>query len=261
MNVTANPSSGPFALAHEASNWHLIVQPADARLNPPESYFFVSDGIIIACGVLYALCYFFYMTRTVRDKKTAGSIEYLCTCMAYESFYATVIPSTSFERACFFVWFLFDVAFTAVAIKTAYPPERRRGVLVRMVVGFGLCLAFLKWLTQQFPDEREQVTAFWTGVALQFPISVGSVVLMIWERDVRGHSLEIWITRYLGCYTAYGLFFWRYWNIPENWAYVASWPSVWGIGLTLLAETIYPFVYLWVIGRQKREALAKTKSA
>lgn len=55
---------------------HLIVQPADARLNPPESYLFVLDGLIIMSGVLYALCYFFYIIRTVADKTCAGAIEY-----------------------------------------------------------------------------------------------------------------------------------------------------------------------------------------
>jgi hypothetical protein len=54
------------------------------------------------------------------------------------------------------------------------------------------------------------------------------------------------ITRCLGCWTAYGLFYWRYINIPENWAYVGSPWSVWLIGLTLLAEAIYPFVYIYV---------------
>jgi len=55
---------------------HLIVQSTDARLNPPESYFFIQDFLIISCGVLYALCYFSYMTRTYADKKSAGAIEY-----------------------------------------------------------------------------------------------------------------------------------------------------------------------------------------
>ena len=64
------------------------------------------------------------------------------------------------------------------------------------------------------------------------------------------------ITRYLGCWTAYGLFAWRYPNIPDNWSYVASPWSVWLIGLTLGAETVYPFVYVWVwmCGDWKREA-------
>lgn len=67
-----------FAKSHIT---HLVVQPADARLNPPESYFFVQDGLIISCGVLYALCYFFYMTRTVADKTCAGAIEYTYVCL------------------------------------------------------------------------------------------------------------------------------------------------------------------------------------
>ena len=61
------------------------------------------------------------------------------------------------------------------------------------------------------------------------------------------------ITRYLGCFTAYGVFIWRYLNVPQNWAYVASRWSVWIIVLTLLPETVYPFVYLWVHKTQKRK--------
>lgn len=61
------------------------------------------------------------------------------------------------------------------------------------------------------------------------------------------------ITRYLGCYTAYGVFVWRYWNVPENWAYVGSVWS-WGIILfTLFPETVYPFVYVWAYGKEMEE--------
>lgn len=67
----------PFELAHSYSNAHLIVQPADARLEPPESYLFIQDGLIISCGVLYALCYLFYMARTYKDKTLSGFVEYL----------------------------------------------------------------------------------------------------------------------------------------------------------------------------------------
>ena len=54
------------------------------------------------------------------------------------------------------------------------------------------------------------------------------------------------ITRYLGCYTAYGLFVWRYINVPQNWEYVNSFWSWVIIGVTMGAETVYPFVYVWV---------------
>lgn len=67
----------PFELAQRYRGVHLIAQPSDLRLGPPESYFYVSDGLIIACGVLYALCYLFYMARTYRDKTVTGPVEYL----------------------------------------------------------------------------------------------------------------------------------------------------------------------------------------
>lgn len=41
------------------------------------SYLFVQDGLIVSCGVLYALCYFFYMARTYKDKTLSGSVEFL----------------------------------------------------------------------------------------------------------------------------------------------------------------------------------------
>lgn len=61
----------PFALAHQVR--HLIIQPNDLRLNPPESYLFVQDGLIILCGLLYALCYLFCMIRTYGDKTYPGA--------------------------------------------------------------------------------------------------------------------------------------------------------------------------------------------
>lgn len=70
-----------FDLARYCQHSHLVVQPADLALNPPESYLFVQDGLIIACGVLYALCYLFYMIRTYRDKTCAGFIEFTYACI------------------------------------------------------------------------------------------------------------------------------------------------------------------------------------
>jgi hypothetical protein len=66
-----------FEPAHSMVGRHLIVQPSDLALNPPESYLYIQDGLIIACGVLYALCYVFYMIATVRDRFLAGPVEFL----------------------------------------------------------------------------------------------------------------------------------------------------------------------------------------
>lgn len=112
--------------------------------------------------------------------------------MAYEIFYAFAVTSTAFERLCFLMWILFDVAFTAVAIVTAYPPHRRALVTARLTGISVAGIVLLRYLCELFPDDREQVTAFWTGVILQLPISVGSVYLLFRHWDTKGHSLEIW---------------------------------------------------------------------
>ena len=77
LHSTIQPFEMPFEYARSITGNHLVVQPSDARLNPPESYLFVQDFLIVSCGVLYAFCYFFYMLRTVRDKTLAGPVEYL----------------------------------------------------------------------------------------------------------------------------------------------------------------------------------------
>jgi len=46
--------------------------------------------------------------------------------------------------------------------------------------------------------------------------------------------------------TAYGVFLWRYINVPENWSYVGTSLSTALIVLTVLPELFYPFVYLRV---------------
>lgn len=112
--------------------------------------------------------------------------------MAYEIFYAYVTTSTTFERAAFFMWFLLDVTFVAVAIKSAYPSGKRLLVSLRTAGGVILGLVFFRYLAAVFPDEREQVTAYWTGWLLQLPIGWGTLWLLIRDQSKKGHSLEIW---------------------------------------------------------------------
>ena len=112
--------------------------------------------------------------------------------MAYEVFYAFKTTSTTFELLCFLAWFMFDASFVAIAISSAYPKAQRKGVLGRIMVLITVGLIFLRYLCMLYPDEREQVTAFWTGVVLQLPISVVSVILLLVKRNTKGHSLEIW---------------------------------------------------------------------
>lgn len=128
----------------------------------------------------------FYQSKANKD------LNPRCGTMAYEIYYAFVTTSTTFERVCFMAWFGLDASFAAVAVLSAYAPEKRRLVAGRLVAGVVAGVAFLHALCQYFPDEREQVTAYWTGLLLQLPIGWGSVYLLLQRGDTKGQSLEIW---------------------------------------------------------------------
>jgi hypothetical protein len=64
----------PFEIAQKWSQYHLIPQSSDVALSPPESYFFITDIPIIACGILYTLCYMFYTIRSYSDRYVAGTM-------------------------------------------------------------------------------------------------------------------------------------------------------------------------------------------
>lgn len=49
------------------------------------------------------------------------------------------------------------------------------------------------------------------------------------------------------------MFFWRYWNVPQNWEYVGSSWSIGIIILTLIPETIYPFLYVKIFFATKNK--------
>jgi len=116
-----------------------------------------------------------------------------CGTLSYEIYYAFTTTSTPFERLSFLIWFLLDLTFALVALFTAYPSSRRKLVGSRLFLGTLLGLTFLHFLCRKFPDEREQVTAYWTGLLLQLPIGWGSLIHLL-KRDngTKGHSLEIW---------------------------------------------------------------------
>lgn len=191
------------------------------------------------------------MIRTYKDKTLAGPVEFLCGTMAYEIFYAWTTTSTTFERVCFFVWFLMDASFAEVAVYSAYPPAERGATSRRLVIGTLLGVAFLYGLCQVYPDEREQVTGYWTGALLEMPIGWGQIYYLLRRGDTKGQSLEIWMTRFLGCVAAFAVFVWRYLNVPSTWSYVGSFWSIVVMVLTIAPEIAYPAVYVYVHAKQK----------
>ena len=70
------------------------------------------------------------------------------------------------------------------------------------------------------------------------------------EWAVSAESLLFRIVRVFGIIGAYGTFFWRYVNVPENWGYVGSrWTIVIALS-TILPEALYPFLLCWMKTRE-----------
>lgn len=181
-----------FNLSHATTSHHLIPQSNDLLLSPPESYLLIQDFLILTCGILYALCYLFYAIRTYSDRYCAGTPLYLSLTMAYELYYAVVMTSSRLERVGFLVWFAMDVGLASVALWRGYAREVRGKMGWAIVGGVVVGMGVLRALGWYWPDEREMVTAYWTGLVLQVPISWGSVILLLQRRDTKGQSLEIW---------------------------------------------------------------------
>ncbi|KAF2808801.1 uncharacterized protein BDZ99DRAFT_463679 [Mytilinidion resinicola] len=75
----------PFTLAKSLEKRHLIVQPSDLALNPPQSYLFVQDFLILSCAILYCFCYIFYTIRTKRDRFLAVPIDLMYVYCGYKN--------------------------------------------------------------------------------------------------------------------------------------------------------------------------------
>lgn len=66
--------------------------------------------------------------------------------------------------------------------------------------------------------------------------------------------------RFCGVLSAMAVFFWRYLNVPQNWAYVVSWPSIVLVGLNVVPELMYPFLYRRAERKMREAAVQKEKT-
>jgi hypothetical protein len=112
--------------------------------------------------------------------------------MSYEIFYALRIPSTTFEKLAFSMWFLFDISFALTALFSAYSPAERGPTAKKLCTGVLAGILFLYALCTKYPDERDQVTAYWTGILLQLPIGWAHLLFLLRDWEIRGQGLEIW---------------------------------------------------------------------
>lgn len=90
------------------------------------------------------------------------------------------------------VWFGLDIIFATTAILSTYAPGRRLRIILQIFGGFLVGVLVLYILSVIFPDDRQQLTAYWTGILLELPIGWVSVYLLLKHQDTKGHSIEIW---------------------------------------------------------------------
>ena len=186
--------------------------------------------------------------------------------IAWELFYGLVTPKTLIEVVTFPVWVLLDLGFTTTYILYSTPIRERRACLASIVVYILFFLSLLLTLTIFYPDDGQQLTAYWTGILLELPIGWFELYALFGKQEDSGLAIATWyvrphfrvewavraesflfrLVRILGIMGAYGTFFWRYLNVPENWAYVgSSWTIVIAL-FTILPEAAYPFLLCWI---------------
>jgi hypothetical protein len=87
-----------------------------------------------------------------------------------------------------------DCGVLAVVLLRVCPPARRNRVLLINLFGIGSGLCFLRVLTKIYPDDYEQCTAYWTGLALQVPIGWLAIRSLL-KYGTAGQCLLAWYVR------------------------------------------------------------------
>lgn len=58
----------PFEAARWLEAHHILVYKPDMILDPPQSYLFVQDFLILLCALLYCFCYIFFSIRIIKER-------------------------------------------------------------------------------------------------------------------------------------------------------------------------------------------------
>lgn len=105
--------------------------------------------------------------------------------------------STLLERTLFLVWSQLDITFIALTLWRVYGFDKGKRIAGEILVYCIAAIAFYRYLGYLYPDDREQLTAYWTGILLELPAGWVSVYTLMKNRSTLGHSLEMW---YAACF-------------------------------------------------------------
>jgi hypothetical protein len=111
--------------------------------------------------------------------------------LAYEVFFAFAVPSTWPGTIAFLTWFWLDTAFVSSVLHVTC--RGRRKVVAGTIASIFIAGLLGLWmLCALFPDERQQIVAYWTGIMLQLPVGWGFLYNLWKSPTLEGHSMSIW---------------------------------------------------------------------
>ena len=168
---------------------HLAVHPVDAKLNPPATYLYVQDGLIVLCGTFWILAYVFYIIRCHRDNRAGLPLHSIYSNIAWEIYYGIVIPTNAFEHITFMGFALVDLGF---CLTIARNERGKRGVhILKTLVLSTVVHSFLYRALTRYVFFDSHKAAYWTAMEPNNRLTWASVLEIV-RRHTRAYSLEIW---------------------------------------------------------------------
>lgn len=152
----------------------------------------------IASGVFWTLTYIFIIRRGLIDKALGMPLTALCANISWEFIFSFIQPHGAPQIYVNYVWFVFDVAIVAQAIRYGFR-DFPRVVPARLFYPyFALVLALsffaVLFVTREFKDNDGKYAAFGQNLMM----SVLFVSMLVRRNSAAGQSLYIAVFKMIG---------------------------------------------------------------
>ena len=112
--------------------------------------------------------------------------------IAWELFYGIFTPKLFIERITFPAWVILDLGFITSYILYSTPAREQRARVASIVLYTTLFLLLLRGLTVYYPDDGQQLTAFWTGILLELPVGWFELYALFGKQADSGVAIVTW---------------------------------------------------------------------
>nr|BAW27604.1 putative terpene cyclase [Aspergillus stellatus] len=219
----------------------------------------VAESLRLLSGVCWTLNYFSMMYISGRDKVPNTNVFAITNDMAWEFMYAFIHPAASAHwEGGVKVWFLVHCAVVLYILKFA-PNEWDDVPIVKRNIYLIYTVSFLGFLAGQWAFAAEvgpDLGFFYGGVLCQTLASLGPNCQLLARNSIRGASLLTWSLRAVATFGGFiKLTIYYLTDVPAG-PWFESPMCKFYIGLTLVLDFVYPFLYFSVW----RQEAARTPS-